>query len=186
MLSKGKLFGGIIVFLTLLYPLAVYFGIHYLEPRAIAILLAILLLLRLMTLQTGQKWNQQLILVGILYCGFAVWHNNLVTLRFYPALINLGFFIVFVSSLFSPPPIIERLARLQHPDLPKKGIRYTRKVTQVWCVFFLINGSIAVATAIWCSFSCWSLYNGLIAYLLMGLLMGVEYLVRIRSQVHAR
>jgi uncharacterized membrane protein len=44
----------------------------------------------------------------------------------------------------------------------------------------------AAATAIWCSFSVWSLYNGLIAYILIGLLMAIEYRVRIRTQNYVR
>jgi len=58
-------------------------------------------------------------------------------------------------------------------------------VTQVWCGFFMLNGGIALATALWSSFEIWSLYNGLIAYLLMGTLFVGEYLVRIRTQKHA-
>lgn len=80
--------------------------------------------------------------------------------------------------------MIERLARLQQPDLPAKGVLYTRRVTQVWCGFFIINGSIAFITAVWASFELWSLYNGLIAYLLMALLFAGEYLIRIRTQTH--
>jgi uncharacterized membrane protein len=77
---------------------------------------------------------------------------------------------------------VERLARLQQPDLPPQGVRYTRRVTQVWCGFFIINGSIALITALWSSFAWWSLYNGLIAYVLMGLLFAGEYLIRRRTQ----
>jgi uncharacterized membrane protein len=88
--------------------------------------------------------------------------------------------------LFSPPPIIERFARLQHPNLPASGIQYTRKVTLVWSLFFLINGCIALGTALWCSFAWWSLYNGFISYLLMALLMGIEYIVRINTQEHLK
>lgn len=173
--------------LTLLYPVAVYYGIRYLEPWKIAGILAILLLLRLMLAQQADKqWNRLLLLVCIAYCGLAVWNNNLITLRFYPVLVSLGLFTVFVMSLFYPPPVIERLARLQHPDLPEQGVVYTRKVTQVWCVFFVINGLIATSTALWFSFAWWSLYNGLISYVLMALLMGGEYLVRIRTQAHVR
>ena len=125
-------------------------------------------------------------IAGVIYCAFAVWNNNLITLRFYPVLISLGLFIIFAGSLFFPPPIIERLARIQHPDLPQQGVIYTRKVTWIWCVFFVINGLIAASTAVWSSFACWSLYNGLISYLLIAVLMGVEYLVRIRTQEHVR
>lgn len=57
----------------------------------------------------------------------------------------------FSWSLRSPTSLIERLARIQHPDLPPEGIIYTRRVTQIWCVF-IVNGSIALVTALWSSF----------------------------------
>lgn len=181
-----RIINSVIGLLTLLYPLAVYFGIQYVEPWKIAAALSSLLVVRLMTSSGDKKWSRWLIVVGVIYCAFAVWNNNLITLRFYPALISLALFIIFASSLFFPPPIIERLARIQHPDLPQQGVIYTRKVTQVWCVFFVINGLIAAATAVWSSFAWWSLYNGLISYLLVAVLMGVEYLVRVRTQEHVR
>jgi uncharacterized membrane protein len=177
---------GLIGGLTLLYPFAVYKGIQYFEPWKIAAILAFLLFVRLMTSGLKVKWNRLLLVMGIVFCGFAIWNNDLITLRFYPVIVSVGFFLLFAGSLYYPPPIIERIARLQHPDLPEQGIIYTRKVTKVWCVFFVINGSIATATALWCSFAWWSLYNGLIAYLLSALLMGIEYLVRIRTQPHVR
>jgi uncharacterized membrane protein len=49
-------------------------------------------------------------------------------------------------------------------------------------VFFAVNGSVALATALWASTALWTLYNGLVAYLLMGALMGGEWLVRRRLQ----
>ena len=114
------------------------------------------------------------------------WNNDRATLLFYPALVNLGLLVVFGASLYFPPPVVERLARMQTPDLPREGEIYTRKVTQIWCVFFLLNGLTAAATAIWSSFAFWSLYNGVIAYLLIGLLMAGEYWVRVRTQDYAR
>jgi uncharacterized membrane protein len=36
------------------------------------------------------------------------------------------------------------------------------------------------ATALWASEAVWSLYTGVIAYVLMGLMFGGEYLVRMR------
>jgi uncharacterized membrane protein len=42
----------------------------------------------------------------------------------------------------------------------------------------LFNGACALATALWMSEAAWSLYNGVIAYVLMGLLFGGELLAR--------
>jgi uncharacterized membrane protein len=77
------------------------------------------------------------------------------------------------------------LARLREPDLPPHAVVYVRRVTQVWCGFFLLNGSVALATALWASERVWALYNGLIAYLLIGTLFAVEWLVRQRVKARA-
>ncbi|MCK5889633.1 MAG: hypothetical protein KAG19_06805 [Methylococcales bacterium] len=184
-----QLISGLAGGLTLLYPVVVYMGIQSLGVDNFApwkMALVLLFIISIKSLMTKKRTldNQLLFWVGLAYCLFAIWDNDMVTLRFYPVLMSAGLFAVFFSSLFYPPPIIERFARLQHPNLPEQGIRYTRKVTQVWCFFFILNGCIATITAIWSSFAWWSLYNGFIAYLLMGLLMAVEYIVRIKTQDH--
>jgi uncharacterized membrane protein len=172
--------------LTLLYPLAVYFGIHYFEPWKIAGILIMVLLTKLSINSSDSQWLRPLLIAGLCYCGFALWNNNLVSLRFYPVLVNGVMLVIFSSSLLSPPSLIERLARIRHPDLPPEGVIYTRRVTQIWCGFFIVNGVFALATALWSSFEIWSLYNGLIAYVLMGILFGGEYIVRMKTQKHVR
>jgi len=172
--------------LTVLYPLAVYFGINFFEPWKLAGMLIVLLVIKLAASYSDNHWSRPLLLAGMLYCVFAIWSNNLVSLRFYPALVNGVMLVIFSWSLLSPTSLIERLARLQHPDLPPEGVIYTRRVTQVWCVFFIVNGMIALATALCSSFEVWSLYNGLIVYLLMGILMGGEYVIRMKTQKHVR
>jgi len=174
----------VIGLLTIAYPFAVYFGIQYFEPWKIAVALIGLLALR--QVFGGKTPGGRLAAIAaILFCAVAVWRNDTITLRFYPVVVNGAMLCLFAWSLFYPPTVIERLARLKHPDLPPSGVAYTRRVTQAWCGFFMLNGGIALATALWSSFEIWSLYNGLIAYLLMGTLFGGEYLVRIRTQKHA-
>jgi uncharacterized membrane protein len=175
---------GIIGLLTLLYPFMVYFGAQYLEPWKIAGILVILLSVRLIMSAVVKHWSSPLFLVGMCYFGFAIWSDHLFTLRFYPVIANCAVLILFSWSLCYPPSLVERIARIQHPDLPPEGVVYTRRVTQVWCLFFIFNGTMALMTALWASFEIWSLYNGLIAYLLMGILFAGEYIVRLRTQKH--
>jgi uncharacterized membrane protein len=177
---------GVIGLSTLLYPLAVFYGRDYFEPWKMTGLLIVLLLVRLAASYSTKHWSTPLLIGGIVYCVFAMWSNQLGALRLYPALVNGLMLLIFGWSLFSPPSLVERLARVQHPDLPPTGIIYTRRVTQVWCVFFIFNGSIALVTALWASMEVWSLYNGLIAYLLMGVLFAGEYLIRMKTQKHVR
>jgi uncharacterized membrane protein len=180
------LLNSIVGIMTLLYPLAVYYGIQYLESWKIAALLVVILALRLLLNQRGKQWGRPLIIIGVVYCAFAAWRNDLDSLRLYPVLVNVVMLLLFAWSLWSPPSVIERIARIQHPDLPPEGVIYTRRVTQVWCAFFVVNGSIALTTSLWGSIEVWSLYNGLIAYLLMGFLFVGEYIVRIKTQKHVR
>jgi uncharacterized membrane protein len=86
--------------------------------------------------------------------------------------------ILFGATLFQPPTMVERFARLQEPELSPTRVRYTRHVTEAWCVFFVINGVIAGYTAAFASREAWALYNGLVAYLLIGAMFAGERLVR--------
>jgi uncharacterized membrane protein len=182
----GLFLNSVIGLTTLLYPLAVYFGSSYFEPWKLACLLVALLLIRLTASVVKKHWSTPLWIAAIGYALFIIWSNELAALRLYPVLVNGLMLLIFGWSLFSPPTVIERIARLQHPDLPPEGIIYTRRVTQVWCGFFIFNGAIALVTALWASLEIWSLYNGLIAYLLMGIVFGGEYLIRMRTQKHVR
>jgi len=89
----------------------------------------------------------------------------------YPVVINAGLLAYFWSTLRGGPTAIERLARLEEPDLPSEGVAYTRTLTKVWCGFFLLNGTLAAAMAAWGDAKLWALYNGLISYLLVGMLL---------------
>jgi len=170
--------------ITIAYPFAVYFGIQYLEPWKIALALVGLLALR-QGLGGRALGSRLVVIAGMIFCALAIWRNDPITLRFYPVVVNGAMLSLFAWSLFNPPTVIERLARLRDPVLPPSGVAYTRRVTQVWCGFFLLNGGLALSTAVWSSFEIWSLYNGLIAYLLMGALFAGEYWVRIRTRKHA-
>jgi uncharacterized membrane protein len=94
--------------------------------------------------------------------------------------VNVVLLIAFSTTLILPPSMIEIFARMSEPDLPLAAIAYTRRITQIWCGFFIVNGAIALATAIWASEATWSLYTGIISYVLMGALFGGEYLYRQR------
>ncbi|MDR3323941.1 MAG: hypothetical protein LBS89_07040 [Zoogloeaceae bacterium] len=110
--------------------------------------------------------------------------QNSLSLQYYPVLVNLMLLLLFALSLKQKQSLIEHLARRMEPDLPESGVRYTRRVTEVWCLFFLINGGIA-----WWSISAgeavWALYNGGIAYLLMGGMFAGEWLIRRRMKKRA-
>jgi uncharacterized membrane protein len=105
--------------------------------------------------------------------------RSLLAVKLYPVLMNAAMLAAFAATLIHPPSMAERIARMREPDLTPKAIAYTRGVTIVWSGFFMVNGSIALITALWASAKIWALYNGLIAYILMGALFAGEYAVRL-------
>ncbi|WP_218831525.1 hypothetical protein [Bordetella genomosp. 9] len=112
------------------------------------------------------------------FCAIVALADDTRWLRGYPVLINAAMFAVFASSLWRGMPVIERFARLRHPDLPPQAVAYTRRVTQVWAGFFAFNGLVSAALSLWAPWHWWTLYNGVISYVLIGLLMAGEWLVR--------
>ncbi len=185
-MPKGR-FGGVMLgVVTLAYPLIVYLCLGRLEPRWLALLLVALGLVRLGVGRTATAWA---IAGAALFLAVLTWWGNAwMPLKLYPVGVNAFMLLLFGASLVNPPSAVERLARLRDPNLPEEAVPYTRSVTQVWCAFFALNGLVALATALWASDALWTLYNGLVAYVLMGTLAGVELLVRkrVRGRIAAK
>lgn len=167
------------VAVTLLYPLAIWFGHGQVEPRWLAGLLLLAAATRLPALKLSRvaRWSVGGALVLV---ACAAWSNLLLPLKLYPVLVNAGLLAGFGYSLTTPMSAVERMARLRGDDFPPVAQAYMRGVTRVWCGFFVLNGVIALATALWASEAVWSLYTGVISYALMAILFGAEYLVRLR------
>ena len=170
----------LVLALTAAYPLLVFASLGHVEPRYLALLLLVLGLLRMTVSGSGTVQARWIVAAALLLAGATALLNQSLPLKLYPVLVNVAMFAVFALSLVRGPSVVERLARLTDPHLPPEAVAYTRRVTQVWCGFFVLNGSIALVTALWASERIWALYNGLIAYGLMGVLMGGEWLLRRR------
>ena len=74
--------------------------------------------------------------------------------------------------------MVETFARLRHKNLPAHAVVYCRRVTVVWCVFFIVNGLVALDSALFRSDAWWALYNGAIAYGAIALMFAGEYIAR--------
>lgn len=170
--------------LLLAWPGIIWLGLAHNSLHWLLPLMALLLFFRFR--QTRRQAGplrivtQVVAVAGIILCAASYLLKTHQLLLFYPVVVNSVMLAVFGGSLWSLMPIVERLARLRDPDLPEPAVRYTRRVTQIWCLFFVANGSIALFTALYGDMSLWTAWNGMIAYLLMGTLMAGEWLVRRR------
>lgn len=165
----------------LLYPLLVYQFASLDRPLLLATTLALLLSLRLFAMGTLTKPRLLLALLVVLsFCTLAQFDTQLRVLRLYPVLISLGGAGFCLYSLKHPPSAIERFARRMGMEVPDAAISYLRGVTTVWLAFFCLNAAVAAYTAVAANISHWALYNGLISYLIIGLLLVGEWLYRRR------
>jgi uncharacterized membrane protein len=179
---KAGLASGALIFA---FPVLVLAGIWAgVDRRILALALAALALAR-----WGGTLKKQglpaLGLVAAVLIGCACLRSDL-SLKAYPIAVNVGLLAFFAASLRGGPTAVERLARLKEPDLDEAGVRYTRTVTKIWCVFFVANAAASLATALWASEKIWALYNGLVSYGLMGALFAGEWLVRRRVRAQRK
>lgn len=134
--------------LLLAWPFIIWFGLAHNSLQGLLPLMALMLFLRFR--QTRRRAGalsvvtQIVAVAGMTLCIASYLLKTHQLLLFYPVVVNSVMLAVFGGSLWSTMPIIERLARLREPDLPERAVRYTRRVTQIWCAFFIINGGIAL------------------------------------------
>lgn len=105
-------------------------------------------------------------------------YSKIYALKFYPVVVNSFIFCVFFSSLFCEETIIQKVAKKMDGKLTDFSRNYTRKLTYVWCVFLFVNLVISITT-VFMPAKIWELYNACISYIALGVMFGVEYIVRI-------
>jgi acyl-coenzyme A synthetase/AMP-(fatty) acid ligase/uncharacterized membrane protein len=169
------------------YPFIVFIGLVVLKvPLRIfslaLILFGLFFFLSTTAGKTGKKPLPQAFLLSTLGLICLVTNIPLV-LKLYPVVISAALLGAFGSTLFSPPSMVYRLAIIMDKSIPgslgePRIAQYCRKVTLVWCVFFILNGTAAALPVFFGSERIWVLYNGGIFYGLMAIFFAVEYLIR--------
>lgn len=178
--------------LSVLYPGLIFCGLYFfgLKPRVLSLALLALAAFHFVSYsRESNKKSVQALKGGLFFiltltCGsvaFAL--DNTLFLKFYPVAISACLLVFFASTLRWGPCIIFKFACMGDRTLSKSALRpfveaYCRKVTLVWCGFFIFNGSIATYTCLAGSDKLWTLYNGLISYILMGCLFTGEFMIR--------
>jgi len=174
--------------LGLLYPGLVYLALGRVPAGALAALALILVGARL-GLTRGRTATGPLVpalaATLIATATFALLDPTLAVLT-YPVLMSLGMAAAFGLSLRGGPTLVENFASLTEPEPSPAARAYMRKVTLVWFMFLLGNATLSALTVAAGDRDLWTLYNGLISYLLMGTLFAVEYLIRRRVRAREK
>jgi len=164
------------------YPLIVFVLLRRYSARYAALFLLVLFLPGFV--RRGLRYREGLLTVAFqaagvsLLLGLAALFDSRVFLLHLPVLITLFLLVSFAYTLIRPPTMIERYARLGTRDLTDEEVRYCTSLTWLWIVFFLFNGLLIEGLILWTSFEIWTLYVGVIGYLLVGLLFALELVYR--------
>lgn len=168
------------------YPVVVWLGLQNGSPRFLAaLLLCIVLPVAAFRMRQSSRASLRGLaavpLVTVLGLALSAALDAAGFMLVVPVLINAIFLCVFASSLRTGSmPTVERFARLQEETLSPEQQAWCRLWTIVWSVFFVANGTTALVLALAAPLAWWATYNGLIAYILMGILFALEWTVRRR------
>lgn len=162
----------VLALLGLAYPFAVYFARDIVSPRSLIAAALLLLALRLIAAQSdvARFWRVPLLIAGLLLLVSSVL-DPAFAVAAYPALMSLAAASVFGWSLYNPPSLVERFAVLADGALPPGGSAYCRKVTVIWFVWLVANAVIATGLSIRGDLASWTMWTGLLSYLVTGALL---------------
>jgi uncharacterized membrane protein len=168
---------------SLVYPFVVYLGLQLVSPRTLAAILAVLVVARSARRLRQASWRLLEPIAGaaalvLAVVTLAALFDDGRVFTLVPVAVNLGLFVAFARSLVRGPSLVESLARLRHRTLPAGGEAYCRRVTALWSVFFVLNAAIAGWLALRASLAAWTLYTGLVSYVVIGVLLGLEQVYR--------
>lgn len=174
----GILKGAIPPLLFISYPYLVYKGMESGVNWFAPLVFSGIFLYRAWLAQEFRKRVVNLLLAIALLLG--AYYVQTLTAKILPVLVQLTLMVFFGRGLFGDKELtfIERVVRLQFPDSPPAISVYCRQLSLIWTAFFATNALISTSLAIWGSGFWWAFYNGVLIYVLMGILGIGEYIYR--------
>lgn len=178
-----KLSGTAASVMFFVYPFVVYAAMRWWSPRAAMLAMLAVMLpaswLRIRSAPPGSlgpmAWipGITVVLLGIGAVlgriGLALWT---------PVAVNAALCLTFATTLRRGTPLVERFARMMISDLRPEELRWCRTWTLLWSLFFVLSGSVAAVLALYAPIEIWTLYTGLLGYLAIGVVFGIEYTLR--------
>ncbi len=181
---------GVGVVLLLAYPTLLYFGLTRWSARTLGWVLSSALLVAAFARVRGVPREQLLGVVGpfvpmlalVVLASLADDRRAILAL---PVAVNLALLVPFASSLRAGRvPMVQRFAEIERgrrmpgSRLSPGAIGHCRRVTAVWCGFFVFNGAVAAVLACFAPVTWWLAYTCFLSYLLMAAIFLGERVAR--------
>ena len=115
----------------------------------------------------------------LLFCIFSLAKGSLLALYLPPFLIQGTLLWLFAGSLQQgKEPLITRIARVVFQQQDEATAHYTRRVTQLWSLFFIALLIETLLLTLFAPLEIWSLFANIVNYLLIVLLFSAEFVYR--------
>jgi uncharacterized membrane protein len=170
----------VLVAVSAAYPVMVFVADEKVTPLAFAAVACILLGVRAFVGEQ-QHWSRELrgpLLVAIAVIAGLALLDGALAAKAYPVVLSAGLAVLFGLSLRQPYSLVERFAELSGDVLSPAGRRYCRRVTLVWAIWLALNTVVSAALAMAGSLAAWTLWTGVIAYVVTGMIFGGEFALR--------
>ncbi len=120
-------------------------------------------------------------LAGLTLAGASLyWADSMLVVVYIPPLAAFAFMAYFFLRTLrgGADPLITRVARKEHPDLPLEMARYTRTLTWAWSLCFVFLFLVALVLAPLLPLDSWSRWVHGLGYVVPSLLFLGEYIYR--------
>lgn len=174
----------VVLLATISYPFAIHFLVlAELYLQASYYILVVTLVIGLQNFLQGHKWPASILMMVACIVGVYLnqqGFNSKLIVFVPPILIPLTLAYLFGKTLLrDQTPFITLIAeKIRGSKLGEKELRYTRNVTLMWFVFFIINVIEDIALVLYADIAIWSYITNFLNYLIIAALFIIEYVVR--------
>jgi uncharacterized membrane protein len=169
----------VLALVSVLYPCLVYFGLQHWSYRIFGFMIIGVGVAKFCLSRSGDGRGDRVVLAVTALCGLVIWvFPSELAVKLYPVCISVLVGSLFALSLRQQESLIEKFARLRGADMTPEAIRYTRTLTALWAILLYANALVALYLARFGTTEAWTLYCGLLSYLILGGFMGGELLYR--------
>lgn len=163
------------------YPFLMHYWVlteQYLQAGIFIVVVVSFLVVK--NLYQGHKWLALILCLVTLSIAASLWFDNKIIIFLPPIIIPLMLAYFFGKSLIgNQPAFITVLAqKLRNTPLEEKEINYTRKITFLWVVFFILTVFEDIYLAYFTDIMTWSYVTNFLNYILIIFLFVIEYAVR--------
>jgi uncharacterized membrane protein len=167
---------GVLAVAAMLYPVVIRWATLRAGTRSVALVFLVAGVVAMLRAPAGRE--RTLRVVATLPAAAALLSGSILPLLWVPVLLHAMLAYLFLASLDSPMPLVERVARTIQPAVPDFVAPYCRHLTALWGVVFVINAVVLAMTAATLPLPLWERYATWGVWSWMAAITVVEFFVR--------